>query len=84
MKASTPNLKQNETETEKISHMTPAGQTQRQEQRVVEVPQQQLHPPPSTVAPVANGSNTSGAILVNAANSVSSALNNAREVIHKN
>lgn len=56
---------------------------QRQEQKVAEVQQPQ---PPTTAAPVATTKAvaTSGAILENAAASVSSALQSAREVISKN
>ncbi|MFS8016951.1 hypothetical protein Hanom_Chr15g01374541 [Helianthus anomalus] len=65
---------------EKMDSVTPG---QRQEQRVAEAPHQPH--PPASAAPVAatKGSNTSGAILENAAASVSSALQSAREVISK-
>lgn len=58
--------------------MTPGGQAYRQEQ-----PQPQPQPPTSAAPVAAKGSATSGAILENAAASVSSALNSAREAIYK-
>ncbi|KAK1423418.1 hypothetical protein QVD17_18721 [Tagetes erecta] len=64
---------------EKMDHVTPG---QRQEQRPAEVQQQTL--PPASAAPVATAKGTSGAILENAAASVSSALQSAREIISKN
>lgn len=72
--------KQNEeaVQAEKMDHVIPG---QRQEQRAAEV-QQQPHPPTSA-APVATAKGTSGAILENAAASVSSALQSAREIISK-
>nr|XP_043607167.1 uncharacterized protein LOC122579126 [Erigeron canadensis] len=81
MKASKPDVKQ---ENEKMNQTaSTTGQTQ-QEQRVVEASQQPQ--PPTNTAPIANtkGVATSGAILENAAASVSSALQSAREVISKN
>nr|GEU51476.1 microtubule-associated protein RP/EB family member 1C-like [Tanacetum cinerariifolium] len=74
------NMKQNggSAQAEKMDQMTQAGQVQQQEQKVAEVQQQpQL---PSNVAPVATNKATSGAILENAAASVSSALQSAREM----
>lgn len=80
-------MKQNggSAQADKMDQMTQAGQAQqvkRQEQKVVEVQQQPQ--PPTNAAPVATNKATSGAILENAAASVSSALQSAREVISKN
>ncbi|KAK9049903.1 hypothetical protein SSX86_016266 [Deinandra increscens subsp. villosa] len=66
-------------EAEKMDRVTPG---QKQEQKVAEVQHQPQ--PPVSATPVATAKGTSGAILENAAASVSSALQSAKEVISKN
>ncbi|KAL8248813.1 hypothetical protein R6Q59_005681 [Mikania micrantha] len=84
MKAPTSEKKQNEAVQDgKLDHVTPSEQ--RHEQKMTEVQHQSQPQPPTSAAPVATtkGGATSGAILENAAASVSSALESAKEVISK-